>query len=121
MCQFEVVQNFEGEVIYFWDEEQKKALDARLELFSAGDRFEASVFDTDGEAVSIQFPNGAVLVALPVDYAVVVAACGTCEDSKHPDRSRSGPLGAVPRWSAERHATEALLLEIESEFWRNAP
>ena len=87
-------------------------LHARIEHFQAGTELDVVVYDTDGDAMCIQFPEGEIVVGIPVDWFRFISKCPTCEDPDDPNPDRSGALGFIPRPRALSRARSRALQRL---------
>jgi len=114
MCILEFTRPVTLDIIHDVGDANREQI-AYREDFDAGEQIDVDIYDTDGREACIQFPRGDIVIGIPVTWFRVVSPCHKCDDPQEPDLSREGPLGAIPRWSVERHWAEILILRMKNE------
>lgn len=117
MCVIRFNEALEWEIIYVWNEEEGVADHSEIEILKADTTYSVDIYDTDGSAACLQFPEGEIAVGVPTAAFAIEERCHECDDPEDPDHTRMGALGGIPRYSADRWLAEAELLRVMREQW----
>ena len=79
MCIIEITHDITFDIIYDVGD-GTSPLDAEFMDFEAGRELDVDIYDTDRQAVCIQFAGGEIVLGVPVDCFRIVSRCPRCVD-----------------------------------------